>query len=66
MMLDVNARYGSLCLARAVDHQDVAVREAAEEVVHDEILAMHGRRMLWRIAFWVAVGVAAVALVVAA
>lgn len=66
MRLDVNARYGSLCLARAVDHQDVAVREAAEEVVHDEILAMHGRRMLWRVVFWVVVGVVALAMAVSA
>ena len=64
MRSDVRARYCSLCLARAVDHQDVAVRESVEEVLHDEILAMHGRRMLWRAGFWLAVGVAAVALVV--
>lgn len=65
MSRDLHARYDSLCLARAADHQDVAVREAAEEVLHDEILAMHGRLMLWRLAFWVAVGVAALVLVVA-
>ncbi len=63
MSRNARARYDAMCLARAVDHQDVAVRDAAEEVVEDEILARHGRMMLWRIGFWVAVGVAALALV---
>lgn len=66
MSRDLHARYDSLCLERAADHQDVAVREAVEEVVHDEILASLRRAMLLRLAFWVVVSVATSVLVAVA